>query len=570
MYIKMTPNTVQRISIFVLFFVGISLPSFADNYPSESKISQVTVYPGAARVTRQVQVDLPVGEHSIILENIIPHLDENSLTVTGKGLASVKIFGVAIKRVYSEKAADQRVDDLQALIEKLADDILIENQNLQILQKEIAFLDSVKLFSGQQIPKDLVTTMPSIESLESVRSFLFKGFADVERKKEAIRIKIRGLQREQIVAQRQLNELRSHGSQQQRQLAVDLECIKSGKFTLDVSYLVFGAYWRAIYDARANYDGGEVELTSFGMIKQTTGEDWEEVELTLSTAQPTVSGRLPHVASWIIRPYQARRERKVAARSALMDQDAFFEMEKGQVADFMGLANAPAALKANKKAELAYSQVEQKGISVTYTITRLATIKSDGTENKYPITSQVLKAEFEYSTYPRLKPFAYLGSRVTNSEDIQLLAGQVNLFLDGDYVGKSSIDNIGPGEEFNLYLGVDENVKVKREQISRKVDDVFLGGIKSPNRKTFIQNKLTVENFKNRKITVHLFEAMPVSQNERIKVKTFDVSRKPTDVDWEDRKGIWRWEFPLKSKGKQEITYSFSVDHPRNMNIPGI
>lgn len=221
-------------------------------------------------------------------------------------------------------------------------------------------------------------------------------------------------------------------------------------------------------------------------------------------------------------------------------------------------------------ADLAFSQMEQKGVSIVYKIIRPVTIKSDGSENKYPISSQILKANFEYSSYPRLKPFAYLGSRVVNSKDLQLLAGQVNLFLEGDYVGKSTIDNVGPGEEFNLYLGIDENVKVKREQISRKVDDILIGGIKSPNRTTTFEYKLTVENYKSKVINVHLFEAIPVSENERIKVKTFDVRPKPKDKDWKDRKGIWRWEFPLKPKEKKEISYKFSVEHPRNMNIPGI
>jgi len=111
---------------------------------------------------------------------------------------------------------------------------------------------------------------------------------------------------------------------------------------------------------------------------------------------------------------------------------------------------------------------------------------------------------------------------------------------------------------------------VKREQISRKVDDVLIGSIKSPNRKTAFKYKLTVENYKGKKINVHLFEAIPVSENERIKIKTFDVSLKPKNTDWEDRKGVWRWEFLLEPKDKQEIYYSFSVDHPRDMNIPGI
>jgi len=85
-----------------------------------------------------------------------------------------------------------------------------------------------------------------------------------------------------------------------------------------------------------------------------------------------------------------------------------------------------------------------------------------------------------------------------------------------------------------------------------------------------LRNKITVENYKSKRINVHLFEAMPVSENDRVNIKVFDVSFGPKDKDWKDRKGVWRWEFALKPKDKKEIYYSFSVDHSREMNIPGI
>lgn len=540
----------------------------AAEIPGDSKITAVTVYPGSARVTRTVNVDLSQGEHSIVLDNIIPRIDENTLMVTGKGSAQVKIFGAAMKRDYSQKPADERVTELQDQIEEIGDDINQQNQVFQILNKESQYLDSIKLFSGNQIPKDLVTTMPTAENLEGVRNFLVNGYADIEKRREDTRLTIRDLKREQAALQKKLNELRSYGSSRQRQLAVDLECSKSGAFSLEVSYLVHGAYWRSLYDARAQYNEGKVELTSFGVVKQTTGEDWVDVALTLSTAQPTMSGRLPYVSPWILQPHQPYQERKAMRKGA--KNRAMPQAQFAPFMDSLGASSEMAVMEEDVAADLAYSNVQQKGVSITYEITRLATIKSDGSETKYPMTTQTLEANFEYSSYPRVKPFAYLGSRVTNSEDVQLLAGQINLFLDGDYIGKSSIDNIGPGEEFNLYLGIDESVKVKREQISRKVDDVLLGGIKSPNIKTTIENKFTVENLKGKQITMHLFEAMPVSQDERIKVKVYDVSQKATDQDWEDRKGVWRWEFPMKKKQEKEITYKFSVDHPRDVSILGL
>jgi uncharacterized protein (TIGR02231 family) len=142
--------------------------------------------------------------------------------------------------------------------------------------------------------------------------------------------------------------------------------------------------------------------------------------------------------------------------------------------------------------------------------------------------------------------------------------------LENEFVGKSSIDAISPGQDFDLYLGVDENVKVKREQLERKVDDTMLGGIQSPNRKTIFKYKLSVENFTAKSIAFKLFESMPVSSNDRIKVKIADVSLQPTAKDWKDRKGVWLWELKLAPKAKQEIYYTFIVEHPRDMNIGGL
>ncbi len=562
-----TMKTAQAVMIGI-FSLMIARQSFAGEIWAESKISDITVYPGSARVTRRAETTLSVGAHSVVFENIVPQMDENSLTVNGKGTAAVKIFGAYIKKEYFKEKADQRVEELEVLIQDLSDQIQAQTNNLDILRKEQEYLDSIKLFSGSQIPKDLVTAMPSVENLENVRNFLSERYSDIEKRKEAIKIKTRDLAKEKDVAQRQLNELRSHSGQQQRQLVVDLECEKAGAFSLDVSYLVYGANWRSVYDARANYDRAEVELTSYGMIKQTTGEDWEEVQLTLSTAQPTVGGRMPYVAPWILQPYQPAPRKAEAVRGGRMLKQAIDDIGVQYEAYYSDALATEMGAPQEMNAVLAYSQAEQKGISVVYKIVRPVTIKSDGSENRYPIASQVLKADYQYSSYPRVTPFAYLGSRVTNSKDLQLLAGEVNLFLEGDYVGKSSVDNIGPGEEFDLYLGVDENVKIKREQIAKNMDDVLIGGIKSPNITKTIKNKLTVENYKDKKIVVHLFEAIPVSQMDRIKIKTSDVSVKPTDTDWKDRKGIWRWEFSLNPKEKKEISYSFSVEYPRDMNIP--
>jgi len=137
-------------------------------------------------------------------------------------------------------------------------------------------------------------------------------------------------------------------------------------------------------------------------------------------------------------------------------------------------------------------------------------------------------------------------------------------------VGVSSLKNIAPNEEFDLYLGVDENVKVKRELLEKKVDETLIAGIPATTKKTFYRYKVSVENYKNKPIKVRIFEAIPVSADEQIKVKVEKVSIEPTLKDYNDKKGIWVWEFSLEPKEKKEIFYHYLIEHPREMEIEGL
>lgn len=135
--------------------------------------------------------------------------------------------------------------------------------------------------------------------------------------------------------------------------------------------------------------------------------------------------------------------------------------------------------------------------------------------------------------------------------------------MENNFFGNFWVDNIGPGEEFDLNLGMDENVKVKGELLEKKMDETFIGSMTSANRVTFFKYKLNVENYKGKKTKVNLLEAMPVSQDDRIKVKIDKVSLEPTKKDWEDKKGIWLWNLELDSG-------TFSVEHSRGMQVEGL
>ncbi|MEI8011739.1 MAG: mucoidy inhibitor MuiA family protein [Candidatus Omnitrophota bacterium] len=553
--------------LFVALWFLPLVETQAASVAASSRVSSVMIYQQSARITRQASVPLKAGEQSIILEDILSEFDENSLTVAGQGEAKVRIYGASLKREYLQKTADPRVAEIQQKMVAIEDEAALLHNEVKVIDRKDKYLSSINLYAGNELPKQLVSQMPTREYLSGIYDFLSVSSVQIESRREELRLKERELLKGKEVLQRQLADLQSApAAKVKRSIVVDVACDQPGEFVLEVSYLVGGASWRPVYDARTQYARSEITLALFGVISNGTGEDWDNVTLTLSTVDPTLGGRMPYVEPLLLNAVSFSPNELVggmARKRATLSQY-----------NSMALDAAPTVMESEEKVRRDVSKAvaqtanaAQKGISVVYTIARPVSIKSDGVEARFPVVSQDLKADFKYSIYPRAVTHAFLGSRVTNDKGLQLLAGEVSLFLEGDYIGKSTIDAVGPGEEFDLYLGIDENIKVKREQLSRKVDDVMLMGISSPNIEVKLERKLTVENNKAQKSRIILFEAMPVSQNDRIKVRINSVTVEPNDKDWKERKGVWRWEFELGPNEKKEIIYSLSVAYPREMNV---
>ena len=551
-------NKILKIVVFLglILFLGVNV--YTAEIEVESEISEVSVYTDSALINRVARLELDKGTYKAIFPDIIPDVDENSLRVSAEGTAVIRLFGAQVKKEYLEEIPSERIKQLLGEIQILEDEVT-RLQNLKtVLAEKKKFLNSITLFSDTQIPQDLITSMPKISDLENILIFLDTELKDIYDQNLGCELEIRDLNNKVETLKRELSQISGVQKKLKRSITVELEVLKEGTTDLKVSYLVGGASWNPIYDARADFEKSEVELVSYGVIKQVTGEDWLSVDCSLSTAKPRIGGSMPYVASWFLRPYQPVVSRdKVSAAPTLAYQTEAFKKEAGVGEE-------------KTDAEIEFATAEEKGIAVVYKLPSRVSVKSDKSEHKFPISSQILPAEFEYSSHPRVSPFAYLGSRVTNSKGLQLLAGRVNIFLEGDFVGFSGIGNIAPSEEFDLYLGIDENVKVKREILEKKVDETLIAGIPSRTKKTTFKYKLTIENYKSKKIKVKLFEAIPVSEDDRIKIKIDEISLEPSLRDWEDRKGIWLWQLELEPEQKQEIFYTFTVEHPRDMMVEGL
>ena len=549
----------KKVCIGIVLVLTFSLNSSAwsKTIEVESKVTSAIVYTNSAQITRQVEADLAEGFNEIIFSNVPENLNEGTLTVAAKGTARAKILDAKIKKIFLEKPQSELIRKLEQEIRELKDKANELNNQQAVIREEREFLDSIKLYAGQQIPKDLVTKMPKSEELNSLYELLKANWQDTYIRELVIKQKHRQINEKLDRLKKELAELRQGRHKEKRVISIELDVEKQGALAVSASYLMYQANWYPEYDARVNYEKQKVELVCLGIVKQTSGEDWQDIELTLSTAKPTISGRMPELQSWTLKPYQPypKEKRRGAQLFAPLNKMAM-ESEVGSDMED----------KLEEKASYAFARAEEKLTSVNYKIGHRVDIKCDGSKHRLPVFSQVFSAKFQYSTVPKLSPFAYLLARVINERE-QLLPASVRIFLDDTYVGSSTIDAIGKGEEFDLYLGVDEGVKVKREKLKEETKEIWIAGIKRKNKVIVTTYKISVENYKSRKVKVDLFDHIPVSQSDKIAVKLLEIKPKATEENYEDRKGVMRWELEIAPREEKEITFSYQVEHPRDMNI---
>ncbi len=504
----------------------------------------VTLFSDRARVTRHQRIHLVKGEQVIEFADLPDSIDDASVRASGRG-DGVRIVGLEVRHVHrvrerSGDAAELRTE-LQGLLEK--EELLTDAEEIEAARR--SFLERVGESGGRNLTRGLAGGTTTIEALQSLSDFLATSLeASRGRSRETAR-KQRKIEKRIDSLRRRLEEYGIGERLELRRVMVTVHAEMDCDVELEVTYDIYGASWTPHYEVRLNDE--RLELHYLATIQQGTGEVWENAHLRLSTASPRPSMQLPQLEPWFVDRVQPRPPFAV---------ESPIERSSPQ---FGGAAYAPAAALA-PPLPYEHASVEAEGASVTYRIERPTTIPPDKTQIRVTIARLELLPTLDYLTVPGQDEHAFLRATVVNSTDFLLLPAVATLFHGSDYVGKTELDRIAPGEEFELQLGVDDRVKVDRRLISRRTSKAMIGSTK----RVEFAYAISVANLLPRNAVVTLEDQLPVSRHESIKVKTGEMSPPPDDVD---DMGIVTWTLELEPGREATITFSFAIEHPRDLEV---
>ena len=532
--------------------------------PADSRLSAVTVYTDRAVVTRVAALNLATGSVEVTFEKLPPSLLDQSLQVSGRGTADATIVDVTARTTFLNFVPNDRVksleDELRALVKqrRALDDRsrLLEAQGKTIEHVEAALI----------APPSKESPRPALADLTAAITFVTEQRAKVAADNAALDEERTALAEKITAIERQLATLRGSGGKNSKTVTVRLDAKTAGQLTLSLSYTVPGASWTPNYDARVSSTERTVELSYFGLVRQNTGEDWKDVALTLSTARPSLGGAAPEIVAWSLDVFVPRPLPRAKSSDAvvLSPFEVSSDKNRGYAAgNTLSFAAAPAA-PAEIDAAVAQASIETAATSASFKIATAATVPSDNSPQKIPVTSARLATVPEYSTAPKRLAAAFLTTNVTNTSEFPLLGGAMNVFLDGTFVATSSIRTVMPGEKFDLALGADEGISVKHKRVTRFTEET---GLTNRGKRVTYDYLITLQNNKRTAERVLVTDQIPVSRSEKIVVKVLapDAREIKPAAD-----GTLKWTLDLKAGEKRDVNVKFTVDYPGDLTVTGL
>lgn len=520
----------------------------------DTQITAVTVYSRQAQITRHGTVELTGSEQELVIPDLPMTLQTESVRVSGSSTQAVQLLGVRTESVATLESAAPEVAQLEAQIKKL-------QRQQRRYQDQLAAVklkrQAVEALSEKAIPtlsKQIVKqqTLTETHALLEFWGEQYEAYSDAVTRIEGQQ---ETLQQQQQLLEDQLQKLQMRRPHERYHLVVKITAA-AGSLDLEVNYRVNRAQWRPLYDLQFNTETGVLGLSYLAEVEQTTGESWEAVDLTLSTAKPGLGSLPPKLEPWYINLPQVEmlKRRKSAAPMAAA-------LEAG--ADLKATAPPPPSPAPKKKAQVATADISKSGMVVSFRIGGNSDIPSDGNPHTVTLANKDYPVDCQHIAMPSRVSFAYLQATVTNPTDgVTLLPGKANIFRDRMFVGTAQLDHTAPGQEFKTDLGIDEGLGIERELIERQVDKKLIGG----QRRITFAYRLGVTNFLEQTVKLKLTEQLPVSRDERLKVR---LTQSQPRIEMGEL-GQLDWTLVLTPQQRQGIEYQFTIEHPPTETVQGL
>ena len=447
----------RALPIVLAFFPTFVL---AEDIPLTSDVTAVTLYSQGATITREIPFDAAAGQHDLILTDLPQNtpLDAVRVSVEGAVLGSLTVRNDFVPPRSGDddaaiKVAEAEVERLeQALRDGLAgvERIRLEEQ---AAEARVTFLS--QLGEGEGVAEMDVTSLRDLVGMIGEETLAAQQVAlDARLRADAEKRGLKDLQEELDRARQALQALVPE-AEERAMLAVKVSADAQMQGKLTVTYNIWDAAWRPVYDVRLDREAGALAIERGAFVTQNTGENWQDVALTLSTVRPseqTAPGQIWPWQRWIEDPAQVRSKQLERTLGGAV------------VGALSGVADeAMAEPMVVEEAESVFD-----GLAVTYSYPSPVSIASKADNIRISLGELSTSAEMVAQAVPLTDSNAFLMAKISNDMGELILPGTAMYYLDGRFIGQQHLELIPAGADADLAFGPIDGLRLTRTVLDRK------------------------------------------------------------------------------------------------------
>jgi len=529
----------------------------------QATMPAATVYYGfGAELTHQAKGNLKKGVQQILIQNISTSADIKTLQVAipaSTVLLSQQYAVVNTTKPWVKDVFYKKMEDSLALIQKDLSLMRVNLQNNTIMtQKVTSLLESAagggKETSANDIIKLTDYYQSKIEELqEKARQINEKSDLLVART-NALQISMQN-----YISGKQIPGIKTG------QLQLQLQTEKAGPVEMSFSYFSPNAGWVASYDMRIQNNENEFKLGYRAAVQQTTGIDWKQAKLTLSTSNPNVSNTMPLLSAWYLQPQvKESLSNTLSGRVPGIDVKQINSLNEVVVVGYekrsMDDYEKDKLPETEKPSYLdTYLNLKESQLNTNFEIDLPYDIPADGKPYTVAIKEENVKAGFKHYAVPKLDTDAFLVAEIADWESLSLLPGEANIIMDNIYLGKSFIDPNNTADTMSISLGRDKRVSIKRVLVKDDNKNKQRGDSKHE----YFTYELVVKNNKKQAMNILLKDQYPMSNTKEIEVKVEEDGNANINKDL----GVLNWKISLEPGESKKIRFGYSIKYPKDLQL---
>lgn len=513
--------------------VVVALTSLA----AQADVTKATLYPSHAEITWEETVQAVAGSGVLEVKGLPVSLQDQSVRVALEGLTGAKIRQIEIKREEQSEYVDQATVVIRGQLENVKDQLQAKQDEIRAWEQTVTLMSRAVQSPGESTASELD------EKAYAVRENTLKALNQIR----LTRNDMKALQSEKDRLERQIAQV-AQGAKATKKVLIHYQAPQPGALDATLEFQTSGAGWRSEYSARlqTGVDGtakGELAIEHQAVVSQVTGVDWKGVELRLSTASSHQGTAMPEPHSWVVRAH------KPIPQSSSYDE----------VSSLMAKAVTPESV-----ARTGAAVVSQSTFTQHYEIQHPVDVPSDRTGHRLTIAEHILPVDVETWVAPVLNTRGYLHVTGSFQSDAPIPAGPAMLYRDGQSVGQRSIPELADGEEFSFGFGVDDGLRVT---VANEIERSGEEGVWKSENVLRRQNRFDITNHHQAQVQVRVFDRIPVSQQDELKVSPMKISS-PVEQNVDDKKGVMAWTRVVPAGESVQIHSGFEVRVPEGLALP--